>query len=70
MVTDNSFADANEFPRPRLAVPSTDGTSLRPAHVFKKAKKFAFLPCALGWNRTNNSGLEVRSYIHLTTEAP
>ncbi len=20
-----------------------------------------------GWNRTNNSGLEVRSYIHLTT---
>ena len=27
------------------------------------------LNIALGWNRTNNSGLEVRSYIHLTTRA-
>ncbi len=27
------------------------------------------LCCAPGWNRTNNSGLEVRSYIHLTTGA-
>ena len=25
--------------------------------------------CALTWNRTKNSGLEVRSYIHLTMRA-
>ena len=28
-----------------------------------------FIVCAPGWNRTNNNGLEVRSYIHLTTGA-
>ncbi len=30
---------------------------------------FSFYQCAPAWNRTKNNGLEVRSYIHLTTGA-
>ena len=65
MVTSNSFAVANEFSRPRLAVPQACGTSLRPAHNRKNQTQVWFLcVCALGWNRTNINALEERSSIH------
>jgi hypothetical protein len=41
-----------------------------PGTKCKKSKAvLIFLFCAPAWNRTKNNGLEVRSYIHLTTGA-
>ena len=67
LVTYILLAVAHKIPRPRLAVSSTDETSLYPAQVDEKATLFH--PCALGWNRTNINGLEVRRTIHCATRA-
>lgn len=41
-VTDNSFAVAKEFPRPRLAVLPSGKTSLRPSSLMKKSAQALF----------------------------
>lgn len=64
------FRRRSKFLRPRLVVLLVSKTALRPAHILKNSKQFEFFSmCAPGRNRTCNNGLEVRSYIHLTTGA-
>ncbi len=71
-----SFAIAHKtsFVRPGLAGP--EGPRLRLSipngcYKWQQPERYTFwlAICAPAWNRTKNNGLEVRSYIHLTTRA-
>ena len=71
VVTHIFLVDTRKIARPRLArlACRRDIAAAGTNAKWIAVDAIHFVVCAPGWNRTNNSGLEVRSYIHLTTGA-